>query len=159
MASRTRITRTILSTLAVAAGLFASLQPATADASDPVLTAGLQAYAEEFGNSVGQIVSQNQAGATVILARWLRGYQIYTAGDPVSLSDTFAFCQQSAFGGLVSCEVVNPPGSTGYECDWDEQDSWCTCEGFYDCIDMFKTGPCTDGGYLSCGDGVCICEA
>jgi hypothetical protein len=159
MALRTRFTSTVLSTLVVAGALFVSSQPATAEGSDPdpVLMAGLQAIAAEFGDSTGHIVTVAPNGATVVLARYLRVFGIYTSGDPVALDDTLGFCQQSPFGGLSSCEVLVAPESTGYECDWDEIDSWCTCEGLYDCIDMFRTGPCDDD--VSCDGGGCVCGA
>jgi hypothetical protein len=160
MALRTRFTSTILSTLVVAGALLTSSQPATAEASsDAILTAGLEAMARAFGDSVGHILTLDPAGGTVILARYRRGYSAYTAGDFVSVSDTLAFCQESPFGGgLSSCEILAAPESTGYECDWDENDSWCSCQGIGDCIDMFRNGPC-DEDLVCYDDGMCICGA
>jgi hypothetical protein len=156
MAFRTRFTRTILSTSFVVAGLFVGLQPASASAS--VLTAGLEAYADEFGDSNGHIVTQSVGGPTLYLAHLVRGfYMIYTAGNSVADDATLAMCQQSPFGGLTNCQVVNPPSPTGYECDWDENDSWCTCEGLLDCVDMFKNGPCDED--VSCDGSGCTCAA
>jgi hypothetical protein len=161
MAFRTRFTRTVLSTLVVTGALLMGSQPATAEAStDAVLTAGLQAMAQEFGDSVGHLLTTDPAGGTVILAIYRRGYSSYTAGNFVSVDDTLALCHESPFGGgLSSCEILAAPESTGYECDWDENDSWCSCQGFYDCIDMFKTGPCNDGESACYDDGSCVCGA
>jgi hypothetical protein len=161
MAFRTRFTRSILSTLVVTGALFIGSQPATAQASDPdpVLMAGLEAIAAEFGDSVGHILALDPAGAPMVLARYLRGFGfIYTAGDSVSQDDTLAFCYQNPFGGLSSCEVLAAPDPTAYECDWDNEWSWCTCDGVYDCIDMLREGPCDDEEW-ACNDGICVCSA
>ena len=161
MTSRTRPTRTVLSALALAGALFVGSQPATANASDPdpVLTDGLRAFAAEFGDAFGHIVSTNSAGAPVVLALDSNGYGVYTGGDDVAIDDTLAFCSEDPAGGLSSCEEVLPPGSTEYECGWNGEWSWCTCNGLIDCLDMFKNGPCTEGGDTVCDEDGCICEA
>jgi hypothetical protein len=167
MASRIRFIRTALSTsaLVITAALFggsvpASADPASAGQPDPVLSAGLRTLASEFGDSNGHIVIRNSDGSSRIFARDDRGFQIYTAGDEVASDDPLAMCEQTSSGELSACEVLSAPGGEGtaYECDWDESSSWCTCDGFYDCLAMIQDGPCDSE--LSCGDvGICVCEA
>lgn len=160
MASRIHIT-TILTAFLVTGALALGSQPAGADPAmpDSVLTAGLRALAGEYGDSLGHITTTNARGTRVILAQDQDGFGVYTAGDPVALDDTLAFCEQGPSGALSSCEIVAPNDPTAYDCDWDDSDSWCDCYDFYDCMDMFKNGPCTEGGGLSCNGSGCNCEA
>jgi hypothetical protein len=157
MASRNRFICTAFSTLTVTGALCMGLQPTTADAApDPVLTAGLLEIAEEMGDAFGHIVTQNQAGATIVFARYVRGYTIYTGGNPVATNDTLAFCQQNGAGGLIGCQPLPPPNDYEPNCHVDpEGGDWCECDGVYDCIELLRSNECGDD--WACDDTGCAC--
>lgn len=157
MAARNRITTTILSTLIAGTALLGGAQSATASVPDPVSTIGLRALAAEFGDSFGHIVSTDANGQPVVLARLVRVYEVYTAGDQIYVNDQFALCHEDQAGGLSSCEPLDP-GLGDYTCGWNEIQSWCSCEGFYDCFDMITSGPCDEGTIVCDGQG-CECDA
>lgn len=153
MAHRTRSARNILSTLTVTAALLVGAQPVTAEASEPdrELTAGLAELARSFGDMFGRIVLTDDAGASIVLARQQRETWVsYVGGDPVSIDDTFALCQESPTGGLDSCGTDPIP----FACN--EDLGVCICAGIEDCFDLAYWGDCSEDGWICYGE-VCAC--
>lgn len=154
MNTQNRVTRTILSTTLVLGALFTG---AHAEASEPdtVLMASLEALADAFGDGA-RIENVDDNGETTVLAIELEGdVGVYTSGDRVSADAELVFCYEDPRAGLSACEGV--PNVGAYECDSDENESWCDCFGLLDCIDLLETGPCTSG--LDCGKYACTCSA
>ena len=159
MTLQTRLIPSITSTLIVAGVLLAGAQstPAKASGPDTVLTAGMEELAAEFGDLLGRISSVNMIGATSVLAVDTAGsYGVYIGGDVVGFDDTFAFCIEDPAIGLSSCEEVAPPGSDAYDCDADDQHTWCSCNGMFDCFGMITDGICTE--HAVCEGNSCTCE-
>jgi hypothetical protein len=164
MASRTRFTCIVLSTVVATGALFSGSAPASADPSvseqpGPDPSAVLRMIASTFGDSNGHLVVRKRDGSTVVLAHLVRDFEIYTAGDRVADEVTLAFCHEDR-GELSACEVLlsDPGGETRYECGMVDSDNstYCSCDAGFDCISMFADGVC-EGGW-ECNDEFCTCD-